>query len=210
MIVEKLLKRSGVHTKQFLYGMAYKSFNILFNYFYTDCTNTVEFSHNVYIKLVEEHPGKFPKTIIERYSPRFGALVGWVYVVSRNLCIRLYKKHRKIIFVCLDDNNESIDPDTSLDDITLSGKQIRDANYYCQTGFSRLQLEKLIMLMPNERYRTLLKYRYIDNLDYSEIASKMDETESLCRKTRYKAVDQLKNVFIEHAWQVMNEDDNAN
>lgn len=81
----------------------------------------------------------------------------------------------------------------------MSGERIKDDTYYIETGLSIEQWKKIIAGVPNERYRKLLTYRYLENLSYSEIAAKMGESDSLCRQTRYKAVEQLKKSFFTNA-----------
>jgi len=194
---EKLLIKSVPHTQQFLYGMAWPVFNKIWRYFYTDCETTLEFANDTYTYIIVPR-GKKPQVLLESYSPKKGKILDWLYKTATNRCIDEHRKHRKVVFLYLDEDiavsEDSRQSDT--DRMKLSGERIKDDTYYIETGLSKRQIKQLIAQIPNERYRKLLTYRYIKNLSYSEIAAKTGESESLCSKTHYKAVNQLRTVFF--------------
>lgn len=198
---KKLLIKSAPHTQQFLYGMAWPVFNKLWHYFYTDCETTLEYANDTYTYIIEPRKDKTPPVLLESYSPQKGKILGWLSKTAINRCIDAHRKHRKVVFLHLDEDivvsEDSKQSDT--DRMKLSGERIKDDTYYIETGLSIEQWEKIIAGVPNERYRKLLTYRYLENLSYSEIAAKMGESESLCRQTRYKAVEQLKKSFFTNA-----------
>lgn len=196
---QKLLIKSKIHTHQFLYGMAWPIFDKLWHYFYTDCETTLEFANDTYIYIIEPRKDKTPPVLLESYSPQKGReLVSWLFKTALYRCIDTYRKHRKVVFVTLDEDiavsEDSRQSDT--DRMKLSGEKVKDESYYIETGLSKRQIKQLIAQVPNERYRKLLTYRYIENLSYPEIAAKTGESELLCSKTHYKAVNQLRTIFF--------------
>ncbi len=198
----KLLIRSEIHTQQFLYGMAWPVFNKLWHYFYTDCETTEEYANDTYIYIIEPRESKTPPVLLETYLPKKGKkLVHWLFKTALNRCIDEHRKHRNVVFVTLDENIAGYDDSrrSDIDRMTLSGEKVKDKSYYIETGLSKKEWLQLIAQIPNERYRKLLTYRYLENLKYSEVAAQMGESESLCRQTRYKAVEQLKTVFFANA-----------
>ena len=51
-IVSALLKYAPVETTEFFYGQTYPVYKHLYNHYYTDCSEIVEFIHEVYVDVM--------------------------------------------------------------------------------------------------------------------------------------------------------------
>jgi len=153
-IVSAILKRDTFITKEFLYRQCYPLFFSIFNKYYTDCENVFEFINEIYVFILTPRDNTGRSKLSD-----FGfrcSLTMWLKIVSENFCHQLFSKKRDLA-------EENITP---ADRFRFEGGSL-------QTEINSLNmddLQKILSMMPTERYRKLITYRYLDNKTNEETA----------------------------------------
>ena len=151
-IVSAILNRDTRITRLYLYEKCYPLFKARYDKYYTDCESCVELINEIYTYIMT--PGvKTGKC----YLSTFGfscSLTCWLKIVVENYCHQLFKKQLDIIDIQEDfsDRNatESISP--NIDSV------------------NRRDVEIVLNLMPNKRYSSLIRLRYIEEKSNEETA----------------------------------------
>lgn len=153
-IVAAIMQRDTAVTKEFLYRKCYPLFCAVYNKYYTDCENPVELINEIYVYILT------PKKDTNRCKlADFGfrcTLTMWLKIVTEHFCHQLYARKVDIL------KNISVDDDRNLLEI-----------YSLELDFNALNMEdvrRILNMMSNERYRRLIKYRYLDEKSNEETA----------------------------------------
>ncbi len=151
-IVEAILNRDTFITKEFLYRKCYPLFNAIYCKYYTDCETCIEFINEIYLYIMT--PGV--KTG-RSYLSTFGfscTLTCWIKIVAENYCHQLFKKRLIII-------------DTAKD---VGGRKIHEPDSTNIDSLNKHDVETVLSLMPNKRYRSLIQLRYVEDRTNEETA----------------------------------------
>ena len=144
-IVKAILNREKNITYSFLYRDCYPLFKAVFNKYYTDCENCLEFINEIYVYLMT--PGKLSKkSPLSSFSYRC-TLTLWLKLIAENYCKQLYKK--KVDTTNKETVSDRILIDVDSLDVDLSSLYAIDA-------------ELILMQIPNVRYRELIQLRYLE------------------------------------------------
>ncbi|MBQ0128419.1 MAG: sigma-70 family RNA polymerase sigma factor [bacterium] len=155
-VVALLLKHTNWATDEFLYGKSYPIFKALYRRFYTDCPELLDFIHDIYIDIIE--PRKQSSTCkLETFTFR-STLNTWMGVVSTRFCYSRYKD--RILTESLDDSDRKMDiwVSTSLN----------------ENLFDMEDLNKMLSMMTNDRYRGLIRRRYVEGKTNEETAAELN------------------------------------
>ena len=156
-IVAALLARDRGLTEAFFYRKCYPLFKACFDKYYTDCENCIEFINEIYLYLMLPNPAT-QRSYMQNFSFRC-SLTSWLKIVAETYCHQLFKKKGEIIQDSLDDSDR-------FDEVPYS-LPTQDIN------FAREDLQYVLAMMPNARYRELIKLRYVDNYSNEETAAKL-------------------------------------
>ncbi len=172
-----LLKKMELETGQFFYGMYWPLFCKLFRFYYTDCDNEIEVADEIHLHIMTP-PKNSTQTRLELFNFQC-RLARWMKVVSVHYYYTKGKRHRKLTFF------------ESAEDIPASN----DGGISATVGLDREDFEKILELMRNERYRTLMRLHYIEGLDHNDTAKEMGEKMSDYYRTHERARRQFKEVY---------------
>lgn len=119
--------------------------------------------------------------------PKFrqeASLKTWLYAIARNTYLNWFRKnHSKgISFTSFDE--DFLSPSDSLTD---PAEQLIEKE-------RRLIINKSLYSLP-ETYRTVIIFREIEELSYTEIANILDKTENWVRVTFFRAKQKLKEIY---------------
>lgn len=107
------------------------------------------------------------------------AFEGWLFQISRNLVIDYYRKKKQL--VPLDTVENTLEYDTNVVDII------------------NLQIEQSILIKLlkelNEEQQTVVKMKFLEDLDNSTIAKVLNKTEGAIRVIQHRAIAKLKELF---------------
>ena len=160
-IVKALIGRDKDVTRTFFYDKCYPLFNSIFEHYYTDCDNCIEFINEMYIYIMSPQCNT-GKSKLESF--RFeSTLYTWVKAVCLYYCYaRFVEKNRLVI----DKNNEPKDRNIAVSESI-------------QMDFDTINHEdimKILALMPNVRYRELIRLRYLEGCSNEETAQQLGMT----------------------------------
>lgn len=155
-LVEGLLKMDPEITSYVLYVRFYPLFKHLFSCYYTDCKTSLDLAHEIYLQIMVPGPeNRHSKLQSFSYKSSFGT---WLSVVSHNYCFAKYKKR--------------IDSSAPIDYVL--GDRFHDDSFSIGidiSSISKSDLETVLEMMPNKRYRDIIKLIYIEGKDNDETAS---------------------------------------
>lgn len=153
-VVRAILNKDARITRLYLYEKCYPLFKSCFNKFYTDCGSCIELINDtyLYIMMPSEESGKIP---LESFGYRC-SLAMWLKIIVVNRCTQLYKRKIDIVEMEKLPDGDRINVET----LSLTSKELS----------SRADVNTLLKLMPNQRYRELIRYRYMDGRSNEETA----------------------------------------
>lgn len=154
-IVKAILDRDTIITKEFLYRKCYPLFKAVYDKYYTDCENCFELINEIYVYIMI--PQK--KTNVSKLAA-FGfrcTLTMWLKIVVENYCHQLYARRMEI------DRDSDVGSDRSMPDDESLTENTRSIDME--------DVHKILNMMPNQRYRKLIEYRYVDEKSNEETAT---------------------------------------
>jgi len=153
-IVKAILDRDTIITKEFLYRKCYPLFKAVYDKYYTDCESCFELINEIYVYIMI--PQK--KTNISKLAA-FGfrcTLTMWLKIVVENYCHQLYARRMEI------DRDSDVGSDRNMPDDESLTENTRNIDME--------DVHKILNMMPNQRYRKLIEYRYVDEKSNEETA----------------------------------------
>lgn len=153
-IVEAILCRDAFVTKEYLYRKCYPLFCTIYNKYYTDCENPVELINQIYLYILTPNR-ETGKNKLSCFGFRC-TLTTWLKIVTENYCHQLFARKSDI------EDNILIDSDRNIWE-----------SHSLESDFNTLNMEdvkRILLMMPNERYRRLIEYRYLDEKSNEETA----------------------------------------
>lgn len=159
-IVQAILHRDVVVTKEYLYKKCYPLFKSIFDKYYTDCESWIEFVNEIYLYIMTPKRGSDSSKLAD-----FGfrcTFSMWLKVVAENYCRQLYARRADIFDKNVDVSDRFDLGDQSLE-IDLKSLDMED-------------IKKILAMMPNQRYRTLIEYRYVELHSNEETAEHLSMT----------------------------------
>lgn len=175
-IVSAILDRDASVTREYLYRKCYPLFNSCFEKYYTDCESCIELINQMYIYLLTPHGEDTSRCPLSTF--KFGCtLTLWLKIITENYCRHLFSKKMDTIEFM---GGDRFDIDSiSLDEETINK---RDA---------RVVLE----MMPNSRYRELIRYRYVEEKTNEETAELLGMSMDNYYNKHRLAKEQLKRIL---------------
>ena len=154
-IVDAIISRDAEVTKLYLYEKCYPLFKSVFDKYETDCTDCIEFINEIYVHIMM----KSSRSGLSKLEG-FGfncKLTNWLKIVIENYCHQIFKKKKRMPIYEKTDGSDSLSELSDSIGIDLSSLEIGDLN-------------KLLGMMTNERYRQLIIYRYVEGRTNEETA----------------------------------------
>lgn len=158
-IAQSIVRKDEQVTIDFLYVRCYPLFNSVFQRFYTDCSCVREFIDEIYLLVMT--PSKVTgKVKLENYRGE-STLFTWFKVVALSYCFKKFKRRIEVM-----EKVERQEKKTSNDSFVekTSSIELDFAN------LNSMDAESVINLMPNLRYRAIIRLRYIEEKSNEETA----------------------------------------
>lgn len=167
LVAQSILQRNGRVTREFMYKKCYPLFKSIYDNYYTDSESVHEFINEIYLLILT--PGKETGHCqLENYRGE-STLMTWLKTACLFHCYHRYERKKRIPTVeiittdCDDDDDYS---DRFLDN---SYSTTMDSD-----SLNRSDLEVVINMMPNERYRNIIRLRYIERRTNEETAEALN------------------------------------
>jgi RNA polymerase sigma-70 factor (ECF subfamily) len=115
----------------------------------------------------------------KKYDPSKSSFSSWIYTIARNTIIDHYRVFKNIdeLSIDLTDHDEAKNPKLNAESV-LNAEKVREA------------ISKL-----TDSYKEILLLRFIEDLEYSEIAKVMGKSEGSIRIMQFRAMKELKQVL---------------
>lgn len=153
-IVQAILHRDTFITKEFLYRKCYPLFKSIFDKYYTDCDNCFEFVNEIYLLIMTPHKDD-GRCKLSKFGFRC-TLTMWLKIVAENYCHQVYAKKGDNFTESIDDSDRN----------SLNGHSIEMELRKLDSS----DVQKVLLMMPNERYRRIIQLRYIEEKSNEETA----------------------------------------
>ena len=95
---------------------------------------------------------------MQRFSFRC-SLTGWLKIIAETYCYQLFRKKGEIIQESLDDTDRFT--------------ELADSIPIEHSSFANEDLKHVLAMMPNMRYRELIRLRYVESYSNEETAEKL-------------------------------------
>lgn len=161
-IVESLLHRDEVVTRDFFYKKCYPLFKSIFDNYHTDCETCVEFINEIYIYLMTPNEAD-GRCKLEQFKFQ-STLFTWLKTVTLFYCYKKYRREEKMPTERIVENYDEcgVRIDVLPESINIDESSLR-----------RQDTATILQLMPNRRYSMLIRLRYIEGYSNEETAAMM-------------------------------------
>lgn len=173
LIAQSLIRRDIDITRKFFYQQCYPLFKSIYDNYYTDCINCKEFIDEIYIVVLA--PSKITgKCQMENFRGE-STLVSWIKTSCLYYCYGKYKlKQRMPIYEPLSHSTEKDDNDEDIFSDRKNDEQF--SNQIDFSGMNCADVETLLEMMPNVRYRTIIRLLYLEQKTHKETAEALGMT----------------------------------
>ena len=154
-VVQALLDCDKDITYNYLYKKCYPLFKSIYNDYYTDCENCIEFINEIYtlIMIPGKKSGKIP---LANFSHKC-TLTFWLKRVAINHCKRKYKRKPRLTVASDLTREDSMRQFGGTEEIDLSSVNKED-------------VKKIIDQVKPERFRQIIIHRYLEEKTNEETA----------------------------------------
>lgn len=161
-IANALINRNEAVTRDYFYRKCYPLFKSIYDTYYTDCNSCLEFINEIYL-LILTPSRQNGHCQLENYRGE-STLTSWLKTVCLFYCYKRFEKKQRVD-VCAPDRKPDIPDDRGDRMISNAGSINLDLS-----RINKDDISKLLLMMPNKRYRSIIQYRYVDGLSNEETA----------------------------------------
>lgn len=194
-IAQALINKDERMIRVYFYQQCYPLFKSVYDNYYTDCTCCKEFIDEIYITVLA--PSKITgKCQMENFKGE-STLTNWLKTACLYYCYNKYKlKKRMPIYEPLNYKNEK----NKIDDLdNLSKIEQEYSNNIDFTGMEYSDVEVLLNMMPNIRYRNIIRLLYLEQKSHKETAEALGMTMENYYNKRILAEKQFKMICRKEA-----------
>lgn len=192
---QAILHRDEAVTKRYLYQQCYPLFKSIYDNYYTDCACCKEFIDEIYITVLS--PSKVTgKCQLENYRGE-STLAKWLKTVSLYYCYAKFNlKQRMPVYepLPLSTEKDGCDDEQGDRSDTIYGSSEIDFS-----GMNRADVEALLSMMPNTRYRNIIRLLYLEQKTHKETAEFLGMTMDNYYNKRILAEKQYRQVCRKEA-----------
>lgn len=174
-IVEAILRKDSAITYYYMYEKCFPLFSSKFKNYYTDCKDCIEFINDIYVYIMT------PRNNGKCYLAGFGfkcRFEHWLKIITESYCHQLYSRRKNVI--------EFFDENDRLPDISVT-IDIESLN--------KSDVETILNMMSNQRYRDLIRYRYVEQKTNEETAKLLNMSMDNYYNKHRLAKEQFNNVL---------------
>lgn len=190
-IAKALINRDVSITINYYYKQCYPLFKSIYDNYYTDCKCCKEFMDEIYIVVLAPSK-KTGRCQMENYRGE-STLASWLKTACLYYCYNKYKLKKRILIY------EPLPRD--LDKKDGYNEQISDrkrgevpSNPIDFSGMNRADVEALLSMMPNTRYRNIIRLLYLEQKTHKEVAEALGMSMDNYYNKRILAEKQYKQV----------------
>lgn len=166
-IANSLINRDERVTRRYYYEQCYPLFKSIYDNYYTDCSCCKEFMDEIYIVVLA--PSKITgKCQMENFRGE-STLASWLKTACLYYCYNRYELKKRMPAYEPLPHSERIEKDD--DDVFGDRSKQEDlSNPIDFSGMNRADVEVLLSMMPNTRYRNIIRLLYLEQRTHRETA----------------------------------------
>lgn len=194
-IAKALIQRDNMVTRKYFYQHCFPLFKSIFDNYYTDCTDYKEFIDEIYIVVLT--PSKITdKCQMENYRGE-SSLASWIKTACLFYCYKKYElKQRMPVHKPLLHNTEEEDGEDAIIDRKSDESLSNPIDF---SDMNRADVETLLSLMSNVRYRNIIRLLYLEQKSHKETAEALGMSMDNYYNKRILAEKQFKQVCRKEA-----------
>ena len=189
-IAKSLIQRDNIVTRKYFYQQCYPLFKSIFDNYYTDCANCKEFIDEIYIVVLA--PSKITgKCQMENFRGE-STLASWIKTSCLYYCYAKYElRNRMPLYETLPHSTEKDEEDDVFGDRKKDESLTNPIDF---SGMIRSDIEALLNMMPNVRYRNIIRLLYLEQKTHKETADALGMTMDNYYNKRILAEKQYRQV----------------
>lgn len=188
-IAKALIKRDNLVTRKYFYQQCYPLFKSIYDNYYTDCTNCKEFIDEIYIVVLA--PSKTTgKCQMDNFRGE-STLANWIKTACLYYCYNKFKLKPPIFEPLPRDSENKDDDDNVFSDRNKDDSLSIPIDF---SGMNRADVEALLSMMPNTRYRNIIRLLYLEQKTHKEVAESLGMSMDNYYNKRILAEKQYKQV----------------
>lgn len=190
LIAKSLIQRDNIVTRKYFYQQCYPLFKSIFDNYYTDCANCKEFIDEIYIVVLA--PSKITgKCQMENFRGE-STLASWIKTSCLYYCYAKYElRNRMPLYETLPHSTEKDEEDDVFGDRKKDESLTNPIDF---SGMIRSDIEALLNMMPNVRYRNIIRLLYLEQKTHKETADALGMTMDNYYNKRILAEKQYRQV----------------
>ena len=190
LIAKSLIQRDNIVTRKYFYQQCYPLFKSIFDNYYTDCANCKEFIDEIYIVVLA--PSKITgKCQMENFRGE-STLASWIKTSCLYYCYAKYElRNRMPLYETLPHSTEKDEEDDVFGDRKKDESLTNPIDF---SGMIRSDIEALLNMMPNVRYRNIIRLLYLEQKTHKETAEALGMTMNNYYNKRILAEKQYRQV----------------
>lgn len=194
-IAQSLINKDEMVTRKYFYQQCYPLFKSIFDNYYTDCSTCKEFIDEIYIVVLA--PSKATgKCQMENFRGE-STLTSWIKTACLFYCYKKYElKQRMPVYEPLPHAVEKEDGEDAISDRRNDEKLSNPIDF---SGMNRADVETLLDLMANVRYRNIIRLLYLEQKSHKETAEALGMSMDNYYNKRILAEKQFKQVCRKEA-----------
>lgn len=166
LIAKSLIQRDEGTIRRYFYQQCYPLFKSIYDNYYTDCTDVIEFINEMYIVVLA--PSKTTgKCQMENYRGE-SSLATWLKSACLFYCYHRHERRNKIPMVEILAYRNDDDDDYADRFIDNAYSTTMDLS-----AVDRNDLDIIIKSMSNERYQQIIRLRYLERRTNEETAEEL-------------------------------------
>lgn len=118
---------------------------------------------------------------IDRYKRTGAPLIAWLTTIARNLVIDHYRVRKKEVLLEVE---------------TMSNTPETDPETVTETSLTREYMKNAVLKLKGEKQKVIIM-RFIDGLEYTDIAKAMKKSEGAIRIIQFRALKDLRRILNE-------------
>ena len=168
-IAKAIIQRDERTTIDFLYRQCYPMFKVIYDNYFTDSNSVYEFINEIYLLILTPNK-ETGRCQMENYRGE-SRLATWLKTACLFYCYHRFKRRQRMPIV-------QIPPHEDSENDNFADRLIDRSHSTTMStaGIDRSDLETIIGIMPNERYRNIIRLRYIERRTNEETAEALGMT----------------------------------
>ena len=192
-IAKALIDKDEMITRKYFYKQCYPLFKSIYDNYQTDCVSCLEFINEIYL-LVLSPSNKTGKCQLENFRGD-STLATWLKTVCIYYCYKKFEKKRRMP-ICRD---LSLLSQRNVGGVSDGNKYIYSATDLDVSGMNRDDVEILLKLMPNARYRDIIRLLYLECKSHRDVAESLGMSMDNYYNKRILAEKQFKVILRKEA-----------